>query len=311
MPGFESVKTNKTEKVETKSAEEMAEIELQELLEDPDNSFLNSVDSNRDFIENSDAVSALAFAKKKVEDRMSRTTEFQSISTIEGVNLVDVDFNALKRSVDSILANQLEIGRGGDAFVVIDKNEVRELPPEICYKFSLQESTPRGRNSTKEEAGIQGRFYDTAAELPDSKIGVPIPFYSLEIGGKKMIAMEKLPARSIDDILRGKGHLPSWFDPDKFVDELKAMLAHLHKNGLYHRDMHFGNVMIAQSENLKPGGKWGYIIDFGLSGYQQEEEFAYEKQVAGSTFTYEPDYGILDIAKSELMKFQQRQGAWK
>lgn len=308
MSGFESVGRNKVEKSNSVLEAENAEKELQELLDNPDNAFLNEVKANREFIDSADTLDALAFAKKKIEARLDRTTEFQSISTIEGITLLDVDFAALKRTVDSILANQLEIGRGGDAFVVIDKNEVRDLPPEICYKFALNESTPRGRNSTKEEAAIQGQFYDAARELSTSKIGVPIPFYSLELSGKKMIAMEKLPARSIDDILRGRGRLPSWFDADQFIDELQRMLAHLHQKGLYHRDMHFGNVMIAQTEDLRPEDKWGYVIDFGLSGYQQEEEFAYEKQVAGNTFTYESDYGILDIAKVELKKFQQRQG---
>lgn len=311
MSGFESIGTNKTEKSDSLVEREKAEKELEKLLDDPDNAFLNEVEANRKFIDNADALAALAFAKKKIETRLSRTTEFQSISTVEGVELLDVDIMALKQTVDTILANQLEIGRGGDAFVVMDKNEMRELPPEICYKFSLTESTKRGRNTIKEEAKIQGQFYKAARELAGSKIGVPIPFYSLEISHKKMIAMEKLPARSIDDILRGRGHLPSWFDVDKFMGELKAMLAHFHDQGLYHRDMHFGNVMIAQAENLDPGEKWGYIIDFGLSGYQQEEQYAYEKHRAGATFTYEPDYGILEAAKSELKKFQLRQGAWK
>lgn len=289
-----------------------AEQELQSLLDDPDNAFLTEVITNNEVIENSSsAVEALAYAKKKIMERLSRTTEFQSISVIEGITLLEVDFVAMKRTVDTILSNQLEIGRGGDAFVVIDKNEIRTLPPEICYKFSLTESTPRGRNSTKQEAEIQGRFYEVAKELKDAKIGVPIPFYSLEISNKKMIAMEKLPAKSIDDILRGRGYLPSWFDIDSFVSEIEKMLTHLHKAGLYHRDMHFGNIMITQVEELSPDGKWGYIIDFGLSGHQEEERYAYEKQVAGSTFTYEPDYGILPEVKRELQRLQQRQGVWK
>lgn len=314
MPKFESFGKTPPQPKENDAKltpEYLAEKELQDLLEDSDNAFLTEVRSNKKFIDNTDSVTALAFVKDKIETRLRRTTEFKSISTLEGVKLLDVDFSALKRTVDNILANQVEIGRGGDAFVVIDKNEVRELPPEVCYKFSLTESTPRGRNSTKLEAELQGKFYESARELADSKIGVPVPFYSLEISNKKMIAMEKLPAKSIDDILRGKGTLPSWFDTDKFIDELKNILAHFHKNGLYHRDMHFGNVMISQSEDLSPDDKWGYVIDFGLSGHEQEETFAYQKQYAGNTFTYEPDYGILEMAKTELKKFQERQGVWK
>lgn len=288
--------------------EQEAEKALDIILNEPDNSFLTTIESNREAIENSEsAIEALQFAEAKLKERLSRTSEFQTLNTIEGIHLTEVDFGALKQTVDTILFNQMEIGRGGDAFVVVDRNEIREFPPEICYKFALAEATPRGRNSTKVEAELQGLFYDIAQGASTSKIGIPMPFYMLEIGGRKMIAMEKLEAKSIDDILRGKGHLPSWFDVESFCVELQRILDHFHANGLYHRDMHFGNVMISQKETLEPGEKWGFVIDFGLSGMAREEQFAYEKQVAGATFTYSSDYGIISEVKKELSELQNRE----
>lgn len=287
--------------------EDDAEEQLQALLDDPENSFLSEVKENREIIENSErATDALAFAKSRIIERLSKTTHLQSFEYIEGVSLKEVDLLGLKRTVDSILKNKIEIGRGGDAFVVIDKNEVRELPPEVCYKFALTEKTPRGRNDMFYEAELQGLFYDAALEKTESIIGVPIPFYCVEIGHTKMIAMEKLNARSLDDIRRGKGFIPEWLDVDKFCEELSAMLKHFHKKELYHRDMHIGNVMISQKLQLDDGDKEGYIIDFGLSGISSMEEFAYVKQVAGTNFTYTEDYGILEQARLLLNELKSR-----
>jgi serine/threonine protein kinase len=311
MSGFESFGNQKPqERPSAEIEEENAEKELEALLEDPDNAFLTEIESNRRFIDEcKSAVRALAFAKSRIEERLSKAVNFQGFDYGE-VTLKEVDLPALKRTIDNILKNQLEIGRGGDAFVVVDKNEIRELPPEICYKFALDEKTPRGRNSTSYEAELQGMFYDAALEKADSKIGVPMPFYCVEVGSKKMIAMEKLGAKSIDDIKRGKGSVPEWLDVEEFCRQLTAMVDHFHEHDLYHRDMHFGNVMITQKAKLDEGDKWGYIIDFGLSGVAKEEEFAYKKQVAGDSFTYDNDYGMIKEVRLLLNDLKSR-SVWK
>ncbi len=306
MMAFESF--GGTNKNESLSVEALAEKELAEILENPENSFLNEIEANSNFIDDANsAEEALEFAKKKIRERLEKSTVFHTVKTIEGIEMKEVDVFALKRTMDTILENKFEIGRGGDAFVVIDKSEVRELPPEVCYKFSLAEATPRGRNSVDVEAELQGSFYDAIHEFTESKIGVPIPFYVLESGHNKMIAMEKLKAKSIDDILRGDGYLPSWLDVDIFCEELISSLKYFHGRGLYHRDMHFGNIMISQSPEEDFQGKWGYLIDFGLSGHEDEEQFAYEKEQAGNTFTYADDYAIINEVRKRLSELKYRE----
>lgn len=289
-------------------SESQAERELDALLEDPQNEFLTSIKANNERIENAEtAREALAFAKEKIRSRLESGTQFNTINFIEGMDIREISASGLSKIVESVLENAQKIGEGGDAFVVIAKNEVREFPPEICYKFAIAEKTPRGRNPVAEEAELHSRFYELAKEKSDSAIGVPVPFYSLELGTQKVIAMEKLPAKSVDDILHGKGVLPDWFDADFFCDELKAMLRHFHEHDLYHRDMHFGNLMISQKDELKEGEKQGYIIDFGLSGESVIEEYAYQKDVAGSHFTYNDDYGIIITVKKALEAYKSRQ----
>lgn len=289
-------------------SETQAEQQLEALLSDKNNSFLTTIESNRNQLENAEtAKEALAFAQEKIRKRLESGTMFNTINFIEGVDLKEISASGLSKIVESVLENAQKIGEGGDAFVVIAKNEVREFPPEICYKFAIAEKTPRGRNPVAEEAELHSRFYELAKEKTNSKIGVPIPFYSLELGTQKVIAMEKLEAKSVEDILHGKGTLPEWLDIDSFCDELKAMFDHFHGNNLYHRDMHFGNLMISQKKELKEGEKQGYVIDFGLSGESVIEEYAYKKEVAGTTFTYNDDYGIIKTVKKALEAYKSRQ----
>lgn len=298
----------KPEKEKVETIEQEAERLLAQLLDDPNNIFLTEIPANKKYIDDAPtAVEALAFALQKIKARLERTAQLMIVSSeVIGVEVLDVDHVALAENVEEILKHAQEIGRGGDGVVVIDKSEVRELPPEICYKFALAEATPRGRNTTAQEMKTQELFYKAMAENPNSRIGIPIPFYALEIGHHKVIAMEKLNARSIDDILKGNGTLPDWFDLDALFAELNDALNYLHAKGLYHRDMHLGNVMISQKRVLSEGDKMAYIIDFGLSCEDETGLEPYKKEIAGTTFTYDNDYGIIVKGRSALKAFQKR-----
>lgn len=281
---------------------------LGELLEDPQNKFLNLPQNMKEIENASSAGIALQIARDKIWERDTRTFQFESLRKVEGVELGEVDVEGVKKTIEAIKEQQQEIGRGGDAFVVIYKGEqIEGVPPEVCYKFALEETTKRGRNSVAQEANLHTSFYETVNEgLADSKFGVPMPYYATEVGSEQMIAMEKLQAKSVDDILRGKGTLPEWLNVDEFCDELVKLLDYLHENGLFHRDMHNGNVMIRQTLELPEDGKWGYLIDFGLSGWGREGMEPYAKEVAGTRFTYNDDYGIVKPLRQQLKNLRQR-----
>ncbi|HEY0964276.1 MAG TPA: hypothetical protein VGE31_00590 [Candidatus Paceibacterota bacterium] len=285
----------------------LAERELDELLDHPEHSFLKEHQRNYERIENAEtAVEALAIAKELIFERDRRTFEFRALRQVPGVELEDVRVEGIRSTIESIKANQLLIGEGGDAFVVVDRNEIRELPPVICYKFNKAETTPRGRNPMDFEAEIHGEFYDLAREMESSKIAVPMPFYMTAVGADKMIAMEKLPAKSVDDIIHGMGTLPEWLDINEFCDQLELFLIECHKRHLYHRDMHPGNVMVRQGKEEPEDGKWGYVIDFGLSAHGIENMDPYKNEVAGSTFTYREDYAIVEEVRRLLVNYKKQ-----
>jgi hypothetical protein len=284
-----------------------AERELEALLDNRDYAFLTAHSKNLDLIESAaTGVEALAIAKRLIAERDRRTFEFRAIKPVEGITFEEVNVEGIRKTIESIKAGQVLIGEGQDAVVVIDKNEIRELPPVICYKFAKSEATPRGRNSMDVEAELHGEFFDVAKEMEDSHIGVPMPFYMTSIGVEKMIAMEKLSAKSVDDIIRGFGHIPEWFDIAEFCDELEKFLIAAHKRNLYHRDMHRGNVMIRQDIEPPEDGKWGYVIDFGLSHHGIEGMDPYKSEVAGYTFTYRDDYAIVERVRELLSNHKKR-----
>ena len=151
------------------------------------------------------------------------------------------------------------------------------------------------------EVAIHADFYDFAQEVREGGIGVPVPYYATELGHDKLMAMEKLPAHSVDDVLRGvAGVVPEWLDIDLFCEKIHTFLDQAHERGMYHRDMHPGNIMIRQSLEEPEDGIWGYIIDFGLSGYGNENLDPYKKEVAGTVFTYNNDHAIIPSVRKVL-----------
>jgi len=296
--------TPQQERIQT--AEAVAESALDELLEDPQYSFL-LMPVNQEKIDSANtAVEALSQAIDLIDERLKRSFRFEALRQVEGVELVEANVAGIRSVLERIKEEQIEIGRGGDGYVVVSKNEINNYPPVICYKFAITETTPRGRNTLEGEAQMQSDFYDFANGLESSRVGVPMPFYATELGADKVFAMEKLNAKSVDDILRGMGRVPEWFDLDSFCDQLQDFFEAAHANGLYHRDMHVGNIMISQSVTEPEDGKWGHVIDFGLSGHGLEGMDPYVRERAGEKYKYSPDDAIVLEIKRKLRDYLER-----
>lgn len=286
--------------------EQQAEQRLEKILDDPNNRFLTTIVTNYTYINDAaTALDALAFAQRKISERLNRTLHVLAPTSHNENKVLEANPEHLLFLVEHIKHNQLIIGEGGDAWVVVDKNEIIDLPPEICYKIFKQEATPRGRNSVVAEHDLQSVIYDILEENQSLRIKAPRPFYALEVGAEKILAMEKLPARSIDDLLRGRGTLPHWINIEQFCNQLELVLQCLHTKNIYHRDMHLGNIMISQSQ-IDAGQPMGYLIDFGLSGYAYDPQFAYKKEVADMTFTYNQDSSIMKTVRSSLHGLRER-----
>lgn len=295
--------------LESVSEEQIAEQRLEELLDNPEHAFLTEIPRNLAAIEEAEsAVEGLRIAQDLINKRLERTFRFEPIRSIdpEVFEVQAVSAEGTKRFLVDLIENNQFVGEGGDAVVLMADSDLLGLPPEVCYKIAKVEEVKRGRNPMSKEADIQSEVHTLMKELEASKIGVPCPYYVVEIGAKKMMAMEKLPAKSVDDILHGRGTLPTWLDIDTFFDELEQFIAAMHDRGVYHRDLHFGNVMIRQSAAEPEDGKWGYVIDFGVSGHGIGGINPYIKETTAGTFTFNDDYGIVSTGRAELKKLKKR-----
>ncbi len=300
MESFESTKIEL-------NPEDAAEEKLHEILNNPEYLFLTEFPVHRNRIDEAeDSITALAIAEELIEKRLNATFKFKFLGGTGQYEVSSVLAESVKLDIKNMKTNQETIGVGGDAYVVVARSENQDYPDEVCFKFAKNEETPRGRNSSSQEAEIHEDFFNASQEVPDLHIGIPRPLYSVEMGADKIIVMEKLQAKSIDDILRGMGSIPDWLDIEKFAADLKSFLDEMHKQGLYHRDMHVGNIMIKQTPVEPEDGKWGYVIDFGLSGHGTEGMEPYKKTVAGQVFTYMDDYAIIKEVSKALSEHRQR-----
>ena len=301
MKEVEQVEKIKPEQAMT---EDEAEELLQALLMDDRYKFLTQNARTAEKIDNAEtSVEALSIANSLILTRLEAAVIFNA-GADDRFESVKANAETILKTMESIQANALLIGEGQDATVVIDKNEIIEFPPEVCYKFAKQEKTKRGRNSIGMEAMVQQDFYDVLSNT-DTVIGVPQPFYAIDTGSEKMFAMEKLPAVSVDEINRGLKTLPDWVDIDELCDELEAVIELLHHNGLYHRDLHPGNVMIAV-EKPANSHKAAYIIDFGLSGKGDAID-PYRRETAEGVFTYDDDCVMISRVRQILKKVRELQ----
>lgn len=286
--------------------EENAQNTLDELLEHPDNKFLLENPQNIDRIENAaSSQEALAIAQELILLRLERTFKIEPLFEIEGFDTEQVDFKKMYTFLESVKVNNRFVGEGGYAKVVASPlDDITGLPTEVCYKIAKTDVSAPDLSSLSKETKMQETVFDVAKRI-NNHIGVPMPMYISEIGNTKVLTMEKLGALSLRDLQEGKGQVPDWLDIDLFCEELKDFIDALHENGIYHRDLHEGNVMIRQAENPPQDGKYGYVIDFGFSDFCNENfEDPYQKELNGQVFTYIKDYDIIKKVRKTLTELK-------
>lgn len=138
--------------------------------------------------------------------------------------------------------------------------------PNVCIKV-VDESTIsplyefKGMNSLKEE----GEFLYSVSRLNRGKTKVPIPIATFSIRNQdenksptQILLMETLDAVTVASVLDGDKDLPENFKFDSFMNELRVFIKNMHDLGVFHRDLHGGNIMIDKTTGDPR------IIDFGI-----------------------------------------------
>ena len=108
---------------------------------------------------------------------------------------------------------------------------------------------------------------------------------SIKTDDGEYLVMEKIDGHSVGDIVKNTKLVPENFNYKKFCDSLDSEVSKMHKAGLYHRDLHFGNVMIDEDS-------LAVIIDFGTATMGIGSDFTYEESVS----MYDPSKGRYFLA---------------
>ena len=160
-------------------------------------------------------------------------------------------FKEIAEKIKEISREGEKIGFGMTAEVFTSKTDA-----SVCYKI-IRKEHPIFRNGVHKEADILTK----ACRLKAGVI-LPEPYYSIETGEEKnleVLVMKKLDAVSVENLIGNKLDLPENFDFNGFFAKLENYFNKLHDNKIFHRDFHWGNVMI---ENMTGAP---CVIDFGMS----------------------------------------------
>jgi len=133
--------------------------------------------------------------------------------------------------------------------------EVFMLGELYCCKYIYNLKLHSKQNDISDEISIQN---DAAKIDPSGPVRVPMPHYKRIVNGHPVFVMERINGLTLREAVE-KNELPDNFDPESFFKSLADFIKKMNDQGIHHRDIHPGNVMI----DWKTGNP--VIIDFGLS----------------------------------------------
>ena len=145
-------------------------------------------------------------------------------------------------------ALQQSIGKGGMAEVFLAQDQLLDRPVAVKRLSSEHAADPSFVERFRREA-------QAAAKLTHPNIVAVFDYF--EEDGDYFIVQEFVDGRSLAELLRAEGRL----HPDRAADiaaDIAAGLGAAHREGMVHRDVKAGNVLVAKDGQVK-------VADFGIA----------------------------------------------
>jgi len=242
----------------------------------------------------------LSEQKKNLEEFIQKRKASLLIDAIKGDEPSDIPTLktnplAIKKIIEDLEREGHEELGSGQAGRVISSER---LPDDVCYKVMFPSGeVPLETNDIATEANLQNSIHELGEMFG---VRVPEVFYFIHDGSTRAIAMERLNAITVEDMLSGKEDVPATYNGQVFYDAARKYVQTLHEKGYYHRDLHARNIMVDRKTGMPR------FIDFGSSIRTDTSENVYHKSVIKTgqslTIVLPSDLGSLDLLKSKLNK---------
>jgi serine/threonine-protein kinase len=165
-----------------------------------------------------------------------------------------------------------EIGRGGMAEVFLARDRLLDRDVAVKVLSASHVSDPTFVARFRREA-------QAAASLNHHNI---VAVYDWgEEGDTYFIVMEYVAGRTLRDVLRTYERLPA-MEASRIAGEIADALAFAHRNGVVHRDVKPGNVLLTPSGSVK-------VTDFGIARADMAEDLTKTGSVMGTATYFSPE----------------------